>query len=83
MIKFKIDILLELKQKGYNTNYLRTHKLLSEATIQQLRRGEVPGIKTIDKLCLLLKKQPGQLLEYIPDVKPGSDQENQEQTTTE
>ena len=67
MIKFKIDIMQALKNKGYNTNYIRQNKLLSEATLQQIRTGKTPGIKSINILCSLLNKQPGQLLEYIPD----------------
>ena len=67
MIKYKIDILQELKNKGYNTNVIRQKKILSEATLQQIRQGKTPGIKTLDTLCRLLKKQPGQLLEYIEE----------------
>ena len=67
MIKYKIDILQELKNKGYNTTVIRQNKILSEATCQQIRQGKTPGIKTLDTLCRLLKKQPGQLLKYIEE----------------
>lgn len=67
MIRLKIDILEELKKKGYNTTYIRQKGLLSEATLSQIRKGKTPGIKSINTICGLLKKQPGQLLEYIPD----------------
>lgn len=67
MIRFKIDVLEELKKRGYNTNTLRSKRLLSEGAIQKLRGGGVPGITSIDKICALLKKQPGQILEWIPD----------------
>ena len=67
MIKFKIDIMQALKNKGYNTNYIRQNKLLSEATLQQIRTGKTPGIKSLNVICALLNKQPGQLLEYVPD----------------
>lgn len=76
MIKFKIDVLKELKEKGYNTNYLRNNKIISESSIQQIRRGQTPGIKTINTICGLLKKQPGQMLEYIPDETPAADHPN-------
>ncbi len=33
-MKYKMDILAALKSKGYNTNRLRTEKLLSEGAIQ-------------------------------------------------
>ena len=67
MIKFKIDVMQALKNKGYNTNYIRQNKLLSEATLQQIRTGKTPGIKSLNVICALLNKQPGQILEYVPD----------------
>ena len=44
-IVYKIDVLKELKEKGYNTTRLRKDKLLGEATIQKIR--EKVG-KTLD-----------------------------------
>lgn len=69
MIRFKIDILQALKEKGYNTNRIRQEKIISEATLQQIRTGKTPGIKSINAICEILKKQPGQLLEWVPDKK--------------
>ena len=67
MIRFKIDVISELKNKGYNTNRIRQEKLLSEGALQKIRGGGVPGIVSLDNICKLLKKQPGQLLKYVPD----------------
>lgn len=67
MIRFKINVLEELKKKGYNTTYIRQKGLLSEATLSQIRKGKTPGIKSINTICFLLNKQPGQLLEFVPD----------------
>lgn len=67
MIKYKIDVLNELKKAGYNSGVLRDKKLLSQATIQQIRDGKTPGIKTLNVICELLKKQPGYILEWVPD----------------
>lgn len=67
MIRFKIDIIKELNNKGYNTNRIRQEKVISEGALQKIRNGGVPGIKSLDKLCAILKKQPGQLLEYVQD----------------
>lgn len=64
MIIYKVDILMELKKAGYNTNTLRKYKLLSEGTIQHLRRGEMVGIKSLDSLCKLLKVQPADIIAY-------------------
>ena len=72
MIIFKIDIIRALSEKGYNTNRIRKEKIISEGTLQRIRnnKGEPISSATLDTLCGLLKKQPGQLLEYVPDDLP-------------
>ncbi len=66
-IQYKIDILAALKEAGYNTNKLRKEKLLSEGVIQSLRENKYIALQNISKICELLKCQPGDLLEYIPE----------------
>lgn len=73
MIKYRIDILSKLAEAGYNTYILRRDKLLSEGSVQSIRNGEVIGLKSIDRICSLLKCQPGDLIEYVEpdeDAKP-------------
>ena len=58
MIKYKIDILTTLKNKGYSTYKLRKNKILGEATIQKYRNNEcIDAITNLNLLC--------ELLEYI------------------
>lgn len=66
-LKWKIDIISALKQKGFNTNTIRTQKLLSESTLQKLRDGQGLSWSNIETLCKLLDCQPGDLMEYLPD----------------
>ena len=56
----------QLKAAGYSTNKIRTDKLMGQATLQQLRHGELASWKTIDTVCRLLDCQPGDLLEHVP-----------------
>lgn len=65
-IRYKINVLAALKEKGYNTNRLRKEKLLGESTIQQLRNGELVSWNNIDRICSMLGCQPGDLVEHIP-----------------
>lgn len=44
-IIYKIDILNALKAKGYSTYFLRTKKILGEATIQKIRKKELVSWK--------------------------------------
>lgn len=71
MIRAKIDILEALKAKGYTTTRLRKENILGEAILTKIRGGDLTGVslKTINTICEILKKQPGQLLEFVPDQK--------------
>ena len=65
----------ELKNKGWSANKLRNDEKyrLSELTMQSIRtacKNDANisiNTKAINTICELLKKQPGQLLEYVPD----------------
>ncbi|MBQ5970080.1 MAG: helix-turn-helix transcriptional regulator [Clostridia bacterium] len=67
-IRYKGDILVALKEKGYNTSTLRKEKIFGEKTIQNFRSNAEIPYKTIDRLCKLLDCQPGDIMEYVPDV---------------
>ena len=63
-LKYKINVLVALKEKGYNTNRLRKDHLLSEGAIQSLREEKPISWANIEKLCHLLQCQPGDILEF-------------------
>ena len=65
-IRYKVDILAELKKKGYSSTRIREEKLIGQSYLQQLRRGELVSWKTLDTICALLDCQPGDLIEFIP-----------------
>ncbi len=66
MIIFRIDILKALKEKGYNTTYLRKNKILSESTIQKIRSKDTSlTLKNLDVICEMLDMQPGDVVERI------------------
>ena len=66
-IRYKIDIMAALKEKGYPSTRIRDEKLIGQSYLQQIRHGELVSWKTIDTICKLLECQPGDILEYIPD----------------
>ena len=70
-LKWKIDVLQALKDKGITTYSLRKvlakDTSLSESTIQKLRQGEGVSWDNIERLCKLLDCQPADLMEYVPD----------------
>ena len=71
-IRYKVDILAELKKKGYSSTRIREEKLIGQSYLQQLRRGELVSWKTLDTICALLDCQPGDLMEYIKDCTKSS-----------
>ena len=68
MLTYKINVLETLKESGYNTTRLRKERLLGENAIQSLRRGDMVGIITLEKVCGLLDMQPGNIIKYVEDT---------------
>lgn len=68
MLTYKIDVLETLKESGYNTTRLRKEQILGESAIQSLRKGEMVGIKTLEKICDILDMQPGNIIKYVEDT---------------
>ena len=67
MIRYTIDVLSRLSGVGWTQNRIRREKLIGQATLTQLRHGELVSWKTVDTICSLLNCQPGDFLEYVPD----------------
>lgn len=66
MYKYKIDILKELSLKGYTSTRMRKEKILSEATMQNLRKGKGITTDTINTICIILRCQPSDIIEIVP-----------------
>ena len=66
-IRYKVDILAELKKKGYSSTRIREEKMIGQSYLQQLRRGELVSWKALDTICALLECQPGDLIEFQKD----------------
>ena len=69
-LRYKIDIMAELKKNGYTSTRIREDTLLGQSYLQHLRHNELVSWKTIDTLCRLLDCQVGDLVEYVPEDKP-------------
>lgn len=67
MFRYRIDVMKELAEMGYNTARLRHEKLLAQKTMTDIRAGVVVGINALDTLCRLLDLQPGQIIRWYPD----------------
>lgn len=73
MIKYKIDIMAALKEKGYSSYKLRKNRILSEKVMTDIRKSKVT-MSTLNQVCRLLNCQPGEILEYLPDTADSADE---------
>ena len=64
MINYKIDILEELKNKGYTTYVLRKNRYLSETTIANIRAGKPVTMNALDAICIMLRKTPEEVINF-------------------
>lgn len=65
MLAYKINVLESLKESGYNSTRILKEGLISQSAMQRLRKNEMIGIKTLEKLCELLDMQPGNIIKYV------------------
>ena len=66
-IRFKINVLASLKEKGYSQLRIRDERLFGQATLTKLRHGELVSWMNMETICRLLECQPGDILEYVAD----------------
>ena len=68
-IRYKFDVLAALKEKGYSSTRIRKERLMGQATLTQLRHGDLVSWMNIETICHLLQCQPGDLLEYVEEAR--------------
>ncbi|CVI73273.1 hypothetical protein NDGK_02945 [Clostridiales bacterium CHKCI001] len=61
------NLLAMMEKKGLSTYRIRKEKIISESTLQNIRRNKSITTDAIAKLCEALECQPGDILEYVPD----------------
>ena len=71
-LHYKIKPLETLINAGYTTYKLRNDRILSESTVQKLRRSAPVSWENLETICRLLNCQPGDVLEYVPDGTPNA-----------
>lgn len=68
MIRYKLNILEAMRERGYTSYRVRRDKILGENTMQKIRTGNTSiNLETLDILCGLLECQPGDLIERVPN----------------
>ena len=71
MLRYRLDVLQELKKAGYSTYRIREDKILAEGTMQKIRTESTAiRVESLGMLCNILRCQPGDILEYTPEEEP-------------
>ncbi len=66
-IRYKVDVLAALKEKGYSSYRIRKEALINQAALQRLRDGKMIAWEQLANVCELLNCQPGDLIEYAKE----------------
>ena len=66
MWRYKIDVLKELSNRGYTSTRIRKEKILSQATMQNIRQGKGITTDTLNTICIILRCQPSDVIEVTP-----------------
>ena len=75
MFRYKANLQQKLKEAGYTSYRLRKEKLLSESTLQKLRTGDTTiTLESLNVVCNILRCQPGDILEWLPEEQGASAQ---------
>jgi putative transcriptional regulator len=54
-----------MKERGLSTYRIRKESIISERTLQSIRKGRAITTDSIAALCKALDCQPGDILEYV------------------
>lgn len=66
MIKYRTDVVALLKEHGFNHARIQKEKLLPMQTLQNIKAGKSITLDTVNKICIMCRCQPGDLLEVVP-----------------
>lgn len=66
MIKYKIDVFEEMKKHGFNQTKIQRERLLPNQTITNIKAGKSITLDTLNKICLMCRLQPGDVVEVVP-----------------
>lgn len=69
-----VNLDVMLAKRKIRSRELAARIELTEANVSLLKSGKVRGIRfdTLERICAVLDCQPGDILEYVPDIADGS-----------
>lgn len=68
MIRYRIDVISELKKRGFNSLTAKNTGLFGQSTMQKFKSGDTSiSLENLNRLCAILDMQPLDIIEYVPD----------------
>lgn len=67
-IRYKVDVLEKLKEKGFSSYKIRKDGIINQTAVQKLREKKLIAWEQFNIVCRLLDYQPGELIEYVPEA---------------
>ena len=66
MIKYKINIISELKKAGVNTTTARNTGVFAQATMKKFKDNDTSiSLDNLNRLCCILEMQPRDIIKYV------------------
>lgn len=66
MIKYKIDVIAELKKVGINTVTAKETGIFGQATMKKFRDGNTNiSLDNLNRLCFVLEMQPRDIIKFV------------------
>lgn len=66
MLRYKVDIIKELKKIDLTFTKVKKNKIFGQCTMMKFLKGDTSiSHKTLNHLCCLLEMQPGEIIEYV------------------
>ena len=66
MIKYKIDVIGELKKVGINTVTAKETGIFGQATMKKFRDGDTNiSLDNLNRLCFILEMQPRDIIKFV------------------
>lgn len=66
MIRYKINVMQALAEKGYPSVRMRKEKIFGENTMQRFRKGEQVALTSLNTVCIILDCKLEDIVELVP-----------------
>lgn len=68
-IQWRVNPVELMKEHGYTSYRIRKKKIFGQQTYTNLCQMQPVSFDALAKICEITGKQPGELIEYVPDKK--------------